>query len=171
MGIVGGEDRHYSGAGLGSVHAWHCPSCRAEQVGDPAQGCASCGSGTAKAYKAPENEQPVTLAPLKRLGDAVGYATADTAAERWADLHPGATLAEAFAAGYELARAQTIIAPPVTADTLPLAPEGKAARTIIAALRLFRDQALGEAGEEIASGEWCSMAEVDQLIRELEEKQ
>jgi len=98
-------------------------------------------------------------------------ATGEDVAALWATEHPDASLAEAFRAGYELAMRQTMHAPPVTADTLPFAPEGKVNRTIRAALALFRDQVLREADEEIASGEWCSIEEVGALIEELREKE
>jgi len=93
--------------------------------------------------------------------------TVYAAAERWAETHPEATLAEAFAAGYLMAQGGMITAPPVTADVASLAPEGKPRRTIIAALLHFKDQVLADHPEEIESGEWCSPDEVDQLITEL----
>ena len=59
---------------------------------------------------------------------------------------------------------------PVTADIAPHAPEGKPRRTIIAALELFKDQVLRGAVEEISSGEWCSLEEVDLLIHQLKDE-
>jgi hypothetical protein len=38
---------------------------------------------------------------------------------------------------------------------------------MVAALSLFRDQVLIGATEEITSGEWCSVEEVNQLIAHL----
>jgi len=95
----------------------------------------------------------------------------DEIAVVWASTYPNASLADAFRAGYELAMRQTMHTPPVTADTLAFAPEGKVNRTIRAALELFRDQVLREADEEIASGEWCSIEEVGALIEDLKEKE
>lgn len=165
--------RHYDGPTLG--HApWKCPACGAENSGDVAAGCVSCGSGSQRAYKA----QPSAVADDLHLAPppspalaAVQHEAADLyrAADAWAAAHPDATLAEAFVAGHALAVARTVTAPPVTADVAALAPEGKARRTIVAALELFRDQVLPSATEEIASGEWCSREEVDQLLEQLRE--
>lgn len=55
----------------------------------------------------------------------------------------------------------------VALETVETIPNPCDARTILAALRLFRDQVLVEATEEIASGEWCTVEEVDQLIQQL----
>ena len=92
-------------------------------------------------------------------------------AETWAEQHGEATITDAFIAGYQFGRLsmvqQTMAAPPVTVDLAELAPEGKTRRTIIAALDLFKDQILRDATEEIASGEWCSIEEVEQLITQL----
>jgi hypothetical protein len=119
------------------------------------------GSGGAtEVTQAEAIEQPTTPAPA-----AICYA----AAQRWAAQHPGETLAQAFIAGFLLAQGVTMDAPPVTADLTQLAPDGKTARTVIAALQLFRDQVLRDAAEEIASGEWCSVSEVAALIKQLEE--
>lgn len=92
-------------------------------------------------------------------------------AETWAAQHGEATITDAFLAGYQFAiiqsQARTMVAPPVTADLDALAPDGKARRTIIAALEIFKDQVLRDATEEIASGEWCSIEEIEHLITEL----
>lgn len=52
-----------------------------------------------------------------------------------------------------------------------LSPEGKPTRTILAALALFRDQVLVEGPEEVATGEWCGVEEVNGLITRLTEEQ
>jgi hypothetical protein len=48
-----------------------------------------------------------------------------------------------------------------------LGPEGKVARTIVAALEYFADQILRAAPPEVESGEWCSIDEVRTLIQQL----
>jgi hypothetical protein len=76
----------------------------------------------------------------------------------------------AFVAGVLWMRGRLVAAPPVTADTAALSPAGKANRTIIAALELFRDQVLPTATEEISSGEWCDAQEIETLIHQLREE-
>lgn len=184
QGEIGG-DRHYEGAGLGQFGAWKCPACGTENVGAFEQGCPSCGAGSGAAYHvghpppAPPRDEGARLAPLKESpafqavkGDLdQGIAVYD-AALAWASAHMDASRADAFVAGYQLATAQltahTMRAAPVTADVAQLAPEGKSRRTIVAALKLFRDQVLSQTPDEIESGEWCSLAEVDEVIQQLE---
>jgi hypothetical protein len=194
MGLVGGTPRQYDGPRLGQAsEAWKCPACGAEQVGDPTGGCPLCGAGVAKAYKAVDaaidaeagsggatevtqaeaNEQPTTPAPAAFTSES----THPEFEAWWArfgerlsrTLDPFNLAFAAWAAATDRARGRTMAAPPVTADLAQLAPDGKVARTVIAALTLFRDQVLRDAAEEIASGEWCAIAEVDQLINQLEE--
>lgn len=164
--------RHFEGAGLGTG-PWKCPACGVEQTSDPNDGCPGCGSGTAKAYHvgvqaAPTGNDRQPSASIDAGWERTVAASASLAAARWAEQHPGAPLAEAFVAGFQLAQGLTMPAPPVSVDVDRLAPDGKATRTIIAALRLFKDQALREASIEIVSGEWCSPDEVDDLIQFLE---
>ncbi len=195
-GEVGGP-RHYEGAGL-PTGPWKCPACTAENVGDIAEGCAACGSGSAKPYKVERKvatpppadlhiearpvpnwlQQADIAAALERSpeyarlkADMKAGAEAYSIAGAWAAAHPDASLAEAFIAGMQFTHQRTLAAPPVTADIPELSPEGKVARTIIAALELFKDQVLREAKEEIASGEFCSIEEVDQVIAQLREKE
>jgi O-acetyl-ADP-ribose deacetylase (regulator of RNase III) len=96
-------------------------------------------------------------------------------AEEWAEQNPLATIAEGFMAGYRLATQQAhahmIAAPPVTADLGAFHPDGKVRRTIAAALELFKDQVLRDAQDEITSGEWCSIEEIDQVIRQLKDEE
>lgn len=165
-GLLGGASRHYDGPGLGDG-PWACPACGAENSGVIADGCASCGAGRAKGYKVVATP-PVSEVPLTAPTPTPPSVT--QVAQDWVDAHPGVSLAAAFVAGYRCALDRTMTAPPVTADTLPLAPEGKAARTIIAALELFRDQVLRNAAEEIASGEWCAIEEVEGLIEQLKKE-
>ena len=46
-GEIGGA-RHYTGATLGALGPWKCPSCGAENGGTLQAGCNSCGSGSAQ---------------------------------------------------------------------------------------------------------------------------
>lgn len=179
MGVVGDTDRSYNGPGIGTG-PWTCPSCSVLQGGDPNDGCASCGAGTAKAYKAPPAAQ-TEPAVRRQLVDVVKIPVELFAAwfdqYRAGDANPTALdkietpLHDAFYAGYLAAQQQLLHAPPVTADVASLAPAGKGARTIVAALRLFRDQVLRDAKDEIDSGEWCSLLEVDQLIQQIERQE
>jgi hypothetical protein len=109
--------------------------------------------------------EPFTVRPTPRERDSFA------AAKTWADAHPLATIAQAFLAGVQHAHEQMMTAPPVTADVVQLAPEGKPRRTIIAALELFKDQVLREAQEEIASGEWCSVEETEKLIAQFKHEE
>lgn len=78
------------------------------------------------------------------------------------DLEPAIEnlLQEAFVAGYSAA-----LHPPIEelAGT-------KTSRTIVAALRMFKDFVLTQQPEEASTGEWCSLKEIDQLILEWEGK-
>ena len=66
----------------------------------------------------------------------------------------------AFAAGYSAAGQKPIEQLTGT----------KTSRTISAALRFFKEQVLLNRPEEITTGEWCSIQEVDALIAEWEGK-
>jgi hypothetical protein len=74
-----------------------------------------------------------------------------------------------FYAGYQAAMGKQLAeAPPVTSEVAQYAPETKAQRTIVAALRHFAEHVLHDATEEIAAGEWMSITEVHALIDQLE---
>lgn len=188
MGVVGGS-RTYDGPGLG-WGPWKCPACGAENQGSIDAGCVQCGSGSAKARhvgQPPPPPKPTPAPPPKpetiRLIEAdmkhaswlYEAALAWEAAHTTATGSPQASLAEAFIAGYQLAQqhaqVRTMAAPPVTADVAQLAPEGKVGRTIIAALELFKDQVLQQATDEIASGEWCSVEEIDRVIQQFRDQE
>jgi hypothetical protein len=173
-------DRHYDGPGLGPVSVWKCPACATENVGEIDQGCSVCGSGSARPYKVSGfDSRRGTEQEPPRTPQVAGETDTDhpspahlidvvNAAHAWAAAHHHETsTADAFLAGYEFALQRTLTAPPVSTDLPELSPEGKVTRTIIAALELFRDQVLRQAAEEIASGEWCSLEDVDQLLQQL----
>jgi hypothetical protein len=185
MGIVGGS-REYDGPGLG-VGPWACPACTAENTGPLDAGCTSCGSGSARAFRPQPAGSPQIATPPRtstaRIRDPI-TAVVSTAAsadlfERWWELNQTTLirlpLPEVARLAWEAAttthEARTMLAPPVTADTETYAPEGKGRRTMIAALELFKDQVLRDAQDEIASGEWCSVEEIEQLITELKQEE
>jgi len=190
-GEVGG-DRHYDGAGLGAFGVWKCPACRVEHTTPFEQGCPNCGAGVPGYHVGnppppPRADQAAPAGNVHAHGGGQVHPSAAFTAVRedldrgmavyaaagaWGAAHEEASLAEAFVAGYQLAHQQAIAhtmqAAPVTADVEQLAPAGKARRTIVAALRLFKDQVLTQTPDEIESGEWCSLEEADALIQQLE---
>lgn len=155
--------RHYQGPGLGEA-MWKCPSCGAENQGPIAAGCTLCGAGTPDQKSEAPPPPPPDLEPEgeEQLGPF----------DRWALAHPQATLEDAFTAGYvegmrDMQRQQQRAVP----QAQTFLAEGKATRTIVAALMVFRDQVLATEPEEIATGEWMSVAEVTQLIRHFSQQQ
>jgi hypothetical protein len=182
------------------THApWKCPACGVQNEGPLPQGCTQCGSGkpgfhvgnpppplakSSPAFAAVKADLQRGMEQLARqeVEDIV-----DGAFRRWfltrygytpstpAEDPASAAALEGFRAGW-IAGAQnqahrTMAAPPVTADIETLAPEGKPRRTIIAALEIFKDQILSQAPEEIATGEWCSVEEVETLIAQLRQQE
>ena len=188
-GEVGG-DRHYQGAGLGEFGAWKCPACGKENTTQFEQGCPQCGAGapgkhvgvpppTKHVSEPPEIARPRLDDVLPTLLTKPVFTTGHNQlsmqlAEEWVGQHPQASLMDAFAAGFDacqqLERGRTMRLPPVTADLPELSPQGKGRRTIIAALKHFRDTILIESPEETTTGEWCTTEEASALIAELEEK-
>ena len=170
VGTVGGS-RHYTSGGLGPEGAWACPSCGAENLGPIAQGCNLCGAGR-PGRRAPEPATPPPPPPAPTPTPAAsGVIEAPDIFPVWHNRYPDATLEQAFTAGYvegirAARRAQLQESPPMP-ETFP--PAGKSYRTMVAALVLFRDQILVAAPDEIQSGEWCSVDEVNQLITQLSE--
>lgn len=194
-GDVGGP-RHYTGE-RPPEGPWKCPACKADQFGPLADGCTACGSGAVKPFRI---TTPAKVAgPVTRAADRLAADLAESNLFRqeraegpnlsalradmknaldvyqyalnWSGANPDATLADAFIAGFQYANAKTIGAPPVSVDVPALSVEGKPRRTIIAALQHFREQILPRAMEEIASGEWCSLDEVDELIQQLSDEE
>jgi hypothetical protein len=93
------------------------------------------------------------------------------AALLWVHQHPGASPAEAFLAGVAYARQRPTPAPAPKAPPQVFAPEGKGARTFVAALTLFRDQVLLALDpDEVAAGEFLSVADVDAMIATFQQK-
>lgn len=71
---------------------------------------------------------------------------------------------EAFKAGFAASRVKI-----QTETSLPLTGTAES-RTIVAALRLFLENVLPMASEEIAAGEYLSVEETERLIRRIEER-
>ena len=160
----------YDGPKLYPEHApWQCPACKAENSGPLEQGCVSCGSGSVAArhvgVPGPPPQLKPDFTPITQPRSMGVDVRIGMHAVEWMAANPDATVADAFVAGYQFALGKVIGAPPVAVDVQQLAPEGKARRTIRAALEHFREQILPRATEEMASGEWCSLEEMDQLIR------
>jgi hypothetical protein len=196
MGVVGGP-RHYNGPPIAGWLPWKCPSCGVDNAGLISAGCTSCGSGSAQPrhvgqspplagsdlhlvasplFAAVRADMERGMAEMQERADKLPYH--GVGFEAWWELNEAVMLR---LAPMEIARlawessavnmaSRTMAAPPVTADVIPLNPKGKASRTIVVALQFFRDQILPQAAEEIASGEWCSAAEVDALVRSIQEK-
>jgi hypothetical protein len=170
------SSRHYTGPGLGEATMWNCPACAAENSGPLEEGCRSCGAGRAQASRAGAALPPPPApdeTPRPSLPPA-SLASGDAARE-WLAAHPDATLYDAFVGGY-LAGVQDVrrqlLGPrgrpaPAAAESESFAPEHKVGRTLIAALTLFRDQVLVGAEDAVSSGEWCSVAEVNNLLQQL----
>ena len=171
MGMVGGS-RHYTGGGLGDMGMWECPSCGAENAGPLTGGCQLCGAGKPDAGPPPPPPRPApTLAPTPRPVAEAPAEDDDTpnAWTHWIARHPDATLEQAFTAGYieGVRDARRGMRAPESPPLETFRPEGIVNRTLIAALELFRDQVLIRAREEIESGEWLSVAGVNDLIEQL----
>lgn len=187
-GEVGG-DRHYSGPEASAVGPWNCPACGVHNEGRVELGCASCGSGKPGYHKGVDQ---VRSRPKETswIGQIEPLDVVEQFWQQWytwrksVDENPAGVqkidriLAEAFRAGWIAGAQQRAhrVAPP---DPPPgpsrgmpeilLPPEGKERRTLIAALKHFRDQILAEDPQEVAEGEWCSAAETEQLIAGLED--
>ena len=173
----------YQGSEARAQHPWNCPACGVQNIGRLALGCVHCGSGKPgyhvglppPAKAAPPISATLSgITPLSAFEEWLAAYTLDNAGEWIHSQEQVDRLQAAFQAGW-IAGAQqqahrTLQAPPVTVDLRTLAPETKAQRTIIAALELFKDQVLISAKEEIASGEWCSVEEVESLIAQLKDQ-
>lgn len=190
MSPVGGP-RHFDGPGLGQLIAWKCPACGADNSGPLEAGCQLCGSGRPGTHV---GQAPPATAESAAIGEAtdpsiVAYEdwwfTAKPVFDRehFRTALGGLDLAtlqglvkRAFVAGFRrghthLMNSHSEAAEPKSLPgpvALPFPVEGKAARTLIAALRAFIDTLFMEATDEIDSGEWCSVEEAKALIAQLE---
>jgi hypothetical protein len=180
MGAAGGEigAGKYDGPEAHVQAPWKCPACGLENLGPLPHGCVHCGSGKPGRHVGVETPPPPVEAG-QWIPPAVTPETPTVVEQAFVDWirqqeMPALRATEnerilfiAFFAGWTMQQQRTMTSAPVTADVRELAPHTKAQRTIIAALELFRDQVLGSAEEEIASGEWCTLQEVAELIERL----
>lgn len=187
-GTQGGEltAGHYDGPEAHVEAPWKCPACGVQNEGRLALGCVHCGRGKPGVHVGVQ--QPPTPPPpatgAASMDAKIFLTTIDRGFAIWLVGQPPLDTSHmeiarrAFEAGWKTGaqhQAHTMkdfaviaTAAPATAAVEQLAPEGKPRRTIVAALQLFRDQVLTQAEAEIASGEWCSVEEVDQLIAQLQ---
>lgn len=193
---VGGQ-RHYEGQGLGPVIQWACPACGKSNSRPLSEGCEWChsGEGAAKHVGVDPIVRKVEKSSYMVVGTALPNATnihvtddSNAAFLGWLaqkriempSIIP--LLSEAFVAGWQsyatVLRAGVVMpldsrdetpqdadaTTQATAEPLEGTPE---ARTIIAALELFRAQVLAEGPEEVGTGEWLGAGEIDRLIEDV----
>ena len=164
--------RHFKQAP--AVNLWQCPACDADNFGPLEQGCSACGSGK-PGKKVDPDDWGVSPVPTSTSSTEVQKSTSeleapvDIAYRGWRKDHPQDSqtpldlqLYAAFVAGFYAAqgRVQQQTVEPLTGTA--------ESRTIVAALKLFRDQILSDLPEEVRSGEWLTPQAVDQLIDRLE---
>lgn len=160
--------RHHHPPPAPSV-GWKCPACDANNTGPLEQGCTSCGSG--KPGRVVGLDPPARPTVTRTSPPAGPH---DLLADAWAAWHKTVDFGQnqqmrslaytAFAAGYQAALGR------VMQQTDPLVTGTAESRTIIAALRLFLENVLPTATDEIASGEFLSIPQTEELIRTFERK-
>ena len=153
---------------------WQCPSCSATNTSPVADGCPKCQYGAPQPSAIPL--PPVKPSPL------VDVSPADLAFGKWiqplrgkVDATQEAYLHAAFLAGVDFGYGYSNTEPgPAPTSTPPPAAvplQGTArTRTILAALRFFKEGMLAYTPEEIATGEWLSAAATAELITEYEDE-
>lgn len=175
---IGGAENigagRYTGPEAQQHAPWKCPACGVENLGVLGKGCVHCGSGK-PGYHIDQTPPPTEHKPLSALMQPVLDDLVYVSFERWLrevatlDRNFAATenerlLEAAYRAGWVAGAQNQAHHTPMDLPPAPLRPESKPQRTIIAALELFKDQVLFGAIEEIATGEWCTVAEVEDLI-------
>ena len=165
-----GSSRHYTGPGLGQTGPWTCPSCGAKNTGALEDGCPNC--------RERQTAQHIGVDPPVRRREPAPIAASDfnieqafeqfLRAERIVNGTEQNVARRAFFAGVAYVRRHTPAEPREPADPLPLTGT-KESRTIIAALKFFREQILSLTPEEVHTGEWLSASEVDAYLTHLEE--
>lgn len=177
--------------------AWACPSCGHKQVSIFEYGCEKCGSGKpgqhvgvdpivrkGEPQHGPDDRLPSPVVRDLREPDPRAPQPAPPGAGPGATLDPTEgfrewirplrgryepeieeLLYQAYLAGFQAmqGRVQADVASPLTGT-----PE---TRTILAALRFFKEQALPNMTEEITTGEILGEAGIDQIIARLERSQ
>ena len=151
---------------------WNCVSCGGANAGPLEAGCALCGAGKPGEHV---GVPPPARSRLSEPLEASGAPFTGNLNEAFIHWRKTATLATggldgveealyvAFSAGYQLALTTVVHAPPL--------PGTAESRTIVAALRRFLEEVLPLATEEIASGEYLSVEQVEALIAKLERTQ
>lgn len=146
---------------------WRCPACGDEQTGRLEDGCAACGAGKNAAkhvgvdpvVRKGETPPPASPEAAQAIRDAC-----ENAFDQWAkdrpDLASRGFARAIFRAGYEAAQAQIVTPTSTFSGTAET-------RTIVAALKLFKNQILSDP-TELESGEWLAPEAIDQLIARLE---
>ena len=156
--------RHYQ-AGPKGPQAWRCVACGSQQSGPLEQGCSECGAGAPGTHvgvpqRVEPKPEPVTPA---RPTDTVDQAFVLWRKERHVEVSGDAAglIYEAFAAGFQAGIGQ------VSQMATPLAGTAES-RTVVAALRMFLENVLPTATEEIQAGEFLSIEATEALIQRLE---
>jgi len=158
--------RHYA-AGSSDIEAWTCPACGTENQGDFTKGCPHCGAGRAQAYHVDQASR-ATSAPPPRPPVIQPATPLSAAAQQFAEMNPHVGIDQAWLAGYEagvLAARQALVQHAAREqEAHTVSNQGRAARTIAAALEYFARNVLDNNPEEVDAGEWCSAEEVKELI-------
>lgn len=161
--------RHHNAAPAPIV-GWKCPACDASNTGPLEQGCVSCGSGKPGQFVGidpPASRMVVPSTVEHSVSDdpiSDGFVTWWKQRGHALDLKDVRSLAyEAFQAGFQAAVAR------VVQPELPISGTAES-RTIVAALRLFLENVLPTATDEIASGEFLSVQQTEALIQRIERK-
>ena len=165
------RSRHYQAAPRGP-QAWKCPACGADNAGPLEQGCSSCHSGEPGSHVGVPPPAPKKMDDAATVGAKVFFADtpADSAYLAWSRETYSAgqytddvrqALYEAFKAGFQAGIGQ------VSQMATPLAGTAES-RTVVAALRMFLENVLPTATEEIQTGEFLSIEATEALIQRLE---
>jgi len=171
----------YRGEGAQKVTAWACPACGAKNVSVFEEGCPECGAGKpgrhvgvdpiVRKAEAAALDVLQAMSPSAPFGSpsegGISEAFLKFATSLGRPIAPdiGELLWKAFRAGADWGRsmgAQVQQLQPM--QTLPPPSGTKESRTLVAALEFFKEQILNAYPEEISTGEWCNINEVDQLI-------
>lgn len=183
MSPVGGTTHQYVGEGLGQILSWTCPACGTLQTMPFGEPCATCGAGArpfVAATTPTTHPKPIVLTPTDPPVFLPPAPFPTGAFDLWLESYLAralpteidtvrgvqALLADAFEAGWRM-RGRATEGEMLTAASTPpvtFAVEGRTARTLAAALAMFIDQVLTDAGAEIAAGEWLSVDEAKTLV-------
>jgi hypothetical protein len=176
---------------------WACPACGEQNLSVIGTPCGHCGSGGGAKFvgvdpivRKGETRDPLHGIPAMGAVDelltqrpvgvdrvAFGFAQWLNTEERPAvelSAEVYALLLRAFRAGVEWHREQQMtspVTPPIENAPVAVPRSERSNRTIVAALKLFKDQILSQLSKadlDAEEYEWLHPEEVDELIRELE---